>query len=76
MACFDGNLTGVFDGLVIRADLLKQFLQENDLMIFWACLGEKQYFYGDHNQKWSKWTGCFYPEGNEISGHMIKHGSI
>lgn len=72
-----GNTTGKF--LIIsvfeREIVTEQFdnFQETRRQMMTEL---KQYFYGDHNQKWSKWTGCFYPEGNEISGHMIKHGSI
>lgn len=76
LACFDGNLAGICDGLLIRADLLKQFLQANDLIMFWSCLGEKQYFFGGHSQAWSKWSGCYHFEDGEIRGKMIPHGSI
>ena len=76
LACFDGNLSGICDGLMVRADLLKQFIQENGLMIFWTCMGEKQYFYGHHSQVWSKWSGCYHLEDNEILGNMIQHGSM
>lgn len=34
LACFDGNLDGVYNGLPIQADLLKKFLQMNNLMMF------------------------------------------
>lgn len=76
LACFDGNLDGVYNGLLIRADLLKKFLQMNDLMMFWSCIGEKQYFFGDHRQKWSRWSGCYHLEDDQILGDMIQHGSI
>lgn len=76
LACIDGNLAGICDGLLIRADLLKRFLQANDLMMFWSCMGEKQYFHGDHSQVWSKWSGCYHFEGDDILGNMIQHGSI
>ena len=76
LACFDGNLAGVCDGLLIRADLLKKFLQMNDLMMFWSCIGEKQYFFGDYRQEWSRWSGCYHFEDDQILGNMIQHGSI
>lgn len=76
LACFDGALTGICNGLLIRADLLKQFLQTGNLKLFWSCIGEKQYFLGDHRQEWSKWSGCYHFENDQILGNMIQHGSI
>lgn len=76
LACFDGKLAGICNGLMFRADLLKQFLQKNDFTLFWSCVGEKQYFLGDHRQEWSRWSGCYHFEDDQILGNMIHHGSI
>lgn len=76
LACFDGNLAGICNGLLFRADFLKQFLEANNLKLFWSCIGEKQYFLGDHNQKWSEWNGCYHFEGDVVAGNMINHRPI
>lgn len=44
LVVFDGELTGVINGLVIRKDYLDRFLKENGLSIIWDFVGEKQYF--------------------------------
>ena len=76
MACFDGNLAGIGDGLLIRFDLLNQFLKEKDLVLFWPCVGEKQYFLGGNKQIWSEWSGCFHIEGDEIIGELKPGGIV
>lgn len=54
--------------LIFRKDYLDKFIEENNLVIFWECYGEKQYFYEDHNQYWQEWNGILYLEDNEIKG--------
>lgn len=76
LACFDGNLAGIGDGLLIRFDLLNQFLKEKDLVLFWPCVGEKQYFLGGNKQIWSEWSGCFHIEGDEIIGELKPRGIV
>ena len=70
LVCFDGNLSGIYDGLLIRADYLDVFLQENDFKIFWTCIGEKQFFTGDTNQVWSSWKGLYFWENKNIVGYI------
>lgn len=70
LACFDGSLIGLCDCLLIRADILKQFLTEQNLCLFWICMGEKQYFKGDRAQDWSRWYGFLSFEDGEICGDM------
>lgn len=76
LACFDGSIEGIFDGLLIRGELIKHFLLSNNLMMFWACVGEKQYFPADYRQQWSRWSGCYHLKDDQILGNMIQHGSI
>ena len=73
LVCFDGNLSGIYDGLLIRADYLDVFLQENDFKIFWTCIGEKQFFTGDTNQVWSSWKGLYFWENKNIVGYIKRY---
>lgn len=54
--------------LIFRKDYLDKFIKDNNLVLFWECYGEKQYFYEDHNQYWQEWNGILYLEDNEIKG--------
>lgn len=54
--------------LIFRKDYLDKFIEDNNLVIFWECYGEKQYFYAGHNQYWQEWNGILYLEDNEIKG--------
>lgn len=56
--------------LVLRKDYLDKFIKENNLVLFWECYGEKQYFYEEHNQYWQEWNGILYLEDNEIKGSI------
>ena len=56
--------------LIFRKDYLDKFIKENNLVIFWECYGEKQYFYGGNNQYWQEWDGILYLENNEIKGSI------
>lgn len=54
--------------LIFRKDYLDKFIKYNNLVLFWECYGEKQYFYEGHNQYWQEWNGILYLEDNEIKG--------
>ena len=56
--------------LVLRKDYLDKFIKENNLVLFWECYGEKQYFYEEHNQYWQEWNGILYLEDDEIKGSI------
>lgn len=74
LVAFDGNLTNTINGLVIRKDYLDSFLKENDLSLFWACIGEKKCF-DDHRireQSYSEWSGFYYLNNQSISGEIEK----
>lgn len=67
LVAFDGELTDTINGLIIRKDYLDQFLQENDLGIFWDFVGEKQYFTeSPREQYYSRWKGFFWMVNSEI----------
>ena len=56
--------------LVIRRDILNQYMVKKKVKLFWCIEGEKQYFLGGYNQKWQRREGYFLYESNEINGHM------
>lgn len=56
--------------LIFRKDYLDKFIEDNNLVIFWECYGEKQYFYAGHNQHWQEWNGILYLDDNEIKGSI------
>ena len=56
--------------LVIRRDILNQYMAKKKVKLFWCIEGEKQYFLGGHNQKWQRREGYFLYKSTEINGHM------
>ena len=54
--------------MVLRKDYLDKFLKERDYVLFWTCIGEKQFFGG--HQEWGEWSGLFYLDGSSIRGKM------
>lgn len=56
--------------LVIRRDILNQYIEKTNVKLFWKIVGEKQYFLGGHNQKWQRREGYFVYESNVINGHI------
>ena len=72
LIAFDGRLTELSSGLLIKKKQLNNFLKENKLKIFWTCLGEKQYIFRARDQIWSEWSGFLYLDENKVVGKM-KH---
>lgn len=68
LVCFDGEISGRYNGLLIRKDYLEQYLDKSGLKLFWTCYGEKQFFCGRDSQKWSTWSGLLSFEDGGISG--------
>lgn len=56
--------------LLIRRDILNQYMEKTNVKLFWTVIGEKQYFLEDHNQKWQRREGYFVYESEEIDGHI------
>lgn len=73
LVCFDGNLNGICNGLLIRKDYLNMFLKDNDLEIFWTSIGEKQFFTSDMSQEWSTWKGLYFLENKNIVGDIKQY---
>ena len=73
LVAFDGAKMGVCDGTVVRLDYMKKYLEDNQLVLFWTCMGEKQCFNGTNSweQKWSEWSSFAYlDENDEIEVHL------
>ena len=73
LVCFDSDLCGIGKGLLIRADYLNKYLEDQDVRLMWTCIGEKQYFLGNHNQQWSNWKGYFSYQHNNIRGEFERY---
>lgn len=53
-----------FNNLFIRGDILDQFLEKEQLSLFWTVIGEKQFFLGNYNQEYApKDQYYFYDNG-------------
>jgi hypothetical protein len=60
--------------LIIRKDSLWRFLEENNLRLFWLCIGEKQSFLGNlGDMKRSNWSGIYTLKKDSICGRMTKN---
>lgn len=73
LVCFDSDLCGIRKGLLIRADYLNRYLEDQNLRLMWTCIGEKQYFLGDHNQQWSNWKGYFTYHRDDVRGEFERY---
>ncbi len=70
LIAFDGRISGIASGLLIRKKYLLSFLRNHKLKLFWTCLGEKQYLFGHRSQIWSEWSGFFYLDDTEVKGSL------
>ncbi len=78
--CFDPSANqNTSSCLLIRKDILLKFLEENNLKIFWTCLGKKQIGgfltysnYFDRNQisEWLELSGVFTLLSNKVEGSL------
>lgn len=71
VAAFDLSIIGNEQKeLVIRRDVLDRYIEKTSAKLFWTVVGEKQYFLGDHNQKWQRREGYFIYGKNQIKGSI------
>lgn len=56
--------------LVIRKDVLNDYIKKTGAQVFWTVVGEKQYFQGNMNQKWKRREGYFVYENDKITGNV------
>jgi hypothetical protein len=73
VVCFDPSVNqNTPSCLLIRKEALLKFLDENNLKIFWTCLGEKRIYGDSANQiKFSEWlelSGVFTFSSNKVEG--------
>lgn len=57
--------------LIIRKDILDKYLSMNNMKLFWAIAGEKQYFLGEYNQKWQRKEGYYIYDKKDIKGNIF-----
>jgi hypothetical protein len=74
--CLDPSVgTDSSPALVIRKDALQEFLSENDLQIFWTCLGEKNILgtgaSSDEALKWLELSGAYRLSGDNLEGEFL-----
>lgn len=73
LVCFDGRLSNIANGLLIRTDFLQNYLESNNVRLVWTSIGEKQYFLGDFNQEWSSWKGLYQFDSGKVQGEMTQY---
>ena len=56
--------------LLIRKEYLDKFLAQGEYSLIWYVWGEKQYFFGDRNQKWQDRTGTYFYNNGVVSGDL------
>ena len=71
LAAFDTNITQHMNGVVIRKDLLEQFLKENNLKLVWFVQIEKEIYTQNGNiLNNSNWEAFFSYTPEEIKGEI------
>lgn len=56
--------------LFLRRDIFDDFLEKNDFIAFNYIRGEKQFFLGGNNQKWSDWSGYYLYNNQKFKGRI------
>lgn len=71
------DLSVIGDGssnLIVKKDALQNFLKENNLSIFWTCLGEKNIygtsFSGNRYSKWLELSGVYILYNGNVKGEI------
>ena len=71
IVAFDLSIMGYSHSeLVLRRDILNNYLKKTGDKLFWTVIGEKQYFMGDIDQRWQRKEGYFVYGENEITGSI------
>ncbi len=71
IVAFDTSVLGGMRGeLLIRRDVLNEFVKKKKATLFWSIVGEKQFFLGDNNQKWQRREGYFVYGSDHIQGRI------
>lgn len=56
--------------IVLRRDILDEFIRKTGVQAFWTVVGEKQFFIGDMNQRWQRREGYFIYDKKQIRGSI------
>lgn len=56
--------------LLLRRDIFDDFLEKNNFIAFNYIRGEKQFFLGENNQKWSDWSGYYLYTNQKFKGSI------
>ncbi|WP_080146958.1 ATP-binding protein [Marinilactibacillus piezotolerans] len=60
--------------ILIRKKHLDKFLNKNELVLFWECLGEKRFMIEKmRDQEWSEWSGLLTLVDNDIVGEVVRY---
>ena len=71
IVAFDTNLTQDVNAVVIRKDVLDEFLAKTNMKLIWIMDAEKEVDRQSHDMvKWSEWEGVFVYEGDFVSGEF------
>ena len=71
LAAFDTDLTQNVNSVVVRKDILDEFLEKIGMKLVWLCKGEKEIHSGDYTvSEWTDWEGVYVYGGDHITGEM------
>ena len=71
IAALDLSLLGnEYTEVVIRRDIMNEYMKKTGVQVFWTVIGEKQYFLGDVSQQWKRREGYFVYNNNKIVGSI------
>lgn len=71
IVAFDTNLTQDVNAVVIRKDVLDEFLAKTNMKLIWIMDAEKEVDRQSHDMvNWSEWEGVFVYEGDFVSGEF------
>lgn len=73
IAAFDTCILGdEYGELLLRKDLFDTFITNNNAVVFWEVVGEKQFFLGDpnHNQAWQRREGYYLYNNGQLNGDV------
>ena len=73
LAAFDTNLTQKVNSVVIRKDILDEFLMRTGMRLVWLVDAEKEIHKHDYSiERWSDWQAVYRYEGKSITGEIIR----
>ena len=71
LAAFDTNLTQKVNSVVVRKDILDEFMKRTGLRLVWLVDAGKEIHTNDYSiERWSDWEAVYVYEGNSITGDI------